>query len=103
MYMYMYIYMLDCSLVVTKGCHFIQEIQYIRTCTCSSTHLSIPGHSADVLQWVELIAGAHGGRRVRQVPDEYFRVTGPRGQEVGLERVHIQGSYSTSVLGGLGN
>ena len=34
---------------------------------------------------------------------EYFRVTGPRGQEVGLEGVHIQGSYSTGVLGGLRN
>ena len=27
----------------------------------SSTHLSIPGYSADVLQWVELVARAHGG------------------------------------------
>ena len=52
---------------------------------------------------MELVARAHGGRGVRQVPDEYFGLTGPRSQEVGLKGVHVKSSYSTSVLGGLGN
>ena len=65
--------------------------------------MSVPGYSTDVLQWVELVARAHGGRGVRKVPDEYFGLTGPRSQEVGLKGVHVKSSYSTSVLGGLGN
>ena len=64
LYMYMYTYyMLHCSLA--HGGHKGNVEMPIYTTntvyTCSSTYLSIPGHSTDILQWVELIAGAHGG------------------------------------------
>ena len=62
------------------------------------THLPIPSHTGDVLQWVDLVARAHGTAGVVEVPNIYLRLTGSRGQQIGLERVNIKGSHGTDVL-----
>ena len=68
---------------------------------CMYVYLHVPCHASDVLKWVWLVAGAHGGGAVVQVPYEYLGLARPGGKEVGLEGVNVQGTHGSHVLVGL--
>ena len=60
--------------------------------------MSVPGYATNVFQWVELVAGRHGAVGIVQVPDEYFGVVASGGEEIGLERVKVDGSDRTGMV-----
>ena len=61
-------------------------------------YLSVPGNTANVFKWVELVARRHGIIGVVKVPDKDLGLPSARGEEVGLEGVKIDGSDWPSVM-----